>query len=238
MTAAIRESAQQIQAALDAQVSTLGSQMQQVKSKVSSADQELELKMNNLVSNEASHDEKQEGQIAAIKASLSQGAARVQTRETALAMNITIAKRLMQNGMELLEATSDRTKPQLLVQVATAVDAAKSKLDDIIKDTQDELKHTVQTQLRAEEQSVEAERAAMAVKENLLDAEIARLSRGDTRFDAQWATDVNTIDEDLGRIRGGGASQQHSHSERATKIGGRPAERAARVIWRQGAPAG
>lgn len=83
------------------------------------------------------------------------------------------------------------------------MDAAKQKLDEVIKDTQDELKHSVKTELRAEAQSVDAERAAMAVKENLLDAEIARLSRGDTRFDAQWATDVNTIDEDLRRVRNG-----------------------------------
>ena len=81
--------------------------------------------------------------------------------------------------------------------------AAKQKLDEVVKDTQDELKHSVKAALHAEAQSVEAERAAMAVKENLLDAEIARLSRGDTRFDAQWASDVNTIGEDLRRVREG-----------------------------------
>ena len=203
VTAAIRESAQQIQAALDTQVSALNSEVQQDKSKVSSGEQELKTKMDNIVANEGSHDEKQESKIAAIKASLAQGASRVQTREASLTMNITIAKRMMQNGMELLDAASSRDKPQLLAQVTTAVDAANAQLDDIVKDTQAELKHAVQEQLQAEEQSVEAERAAMAVKENLLDAEVARLSRGDTRFDAKWAADVNTIDQDLALVREG-----------------------------------
>jgi len=203
VTAAIRESAQQIQAALDTQVAKLGSQMEGLGSKVSSATHELETKMDALVTSEAAHDAKQEHKIAAITASLSQGSARVQVREEALVANISMVQRLMLNGMELLDATTARDKPQLLSQVASEVDAAKQKLDEVIKDTQDELKHSVKTELRAEAQSVDAERAAMAVKENLLDAEIARLSRGDTRFDAQWATDVNTIDEDLRRVRNG-----------------------------------
>ena len=82
VTAAIRESAQQIQAALDTQVAKLGSQMEGLGSKVSSATHELETKMDALVTSEAAHDAKQEHKIAAITASLSQGSARVQVRRS------------------------------------------------------------------------------------------------------------------------------------------------------------
>jgi hypothetical protein len=41
----------------------------------------------------------------------------VQARELALAANISMVKRLMQNGLEMLDATNERDKPQLLAQV-------------------------------------------------------------------------------------------------------------------------
>ena len=52
-------------------------------------------------------------------------AARVQVREEALVANISMVQRLMLNGMELLDATTARDKPQLLSQVCACAACAR-----------------------------------------------------------------------------------------------------------------
>jgi hypothetical protein len=61
----------------------LRADMQGLGSKVSSAEHELKTKMDALVTSEAAHDANQERKIAAITASLGQGAARVQVCHSA-----------------------------------------------------------------------------------------------------------------------------------------------------------
>ena len=128
----------------------------------------------------------------------------------ALTTNATLVSNYVNKRLKALTASLATVKPQVLPEVESSVALARRALEEIIRQTKDELSAAVKGRLRATEANIQAEKEAEEAKERLLGASIHQMSQGDQHFEAEWQDSLNTIDDTLQRLR---AASHRNNSE-------------------------
>jgi len=186
--------------ALNVQLSTLSSGVDQIQSKTLSAEGELKAKMNQLETNEATHDTAQAAKIKTMQALLQSVETRTSVSSKDLTANITRVEALMNVGVKTLNSVEDTDTQTMLSQILGVVTHAKAVLDSTVRAQKASMRQVVHEMLSMENAVAQEKVAAKALQDEL-DLKIRTLSQGDSVGEGQWNNDVQTLYYLLHKLR-------------------------------------